>query len=346
VARKPSTAPLQIADGFQRIRQPVKPQPRPSSLFPRSILLLVLLVILDLWSSQHLGWGFSQRPQWLVAIVTSWTVVAALLGRLAERDEVESWGRSLHQIARRILPVVLATPVLVVLWLVGTLIALSYSSVMVLAVPPVPLRDVELTQWTGGRGGSRVTPFRFAAPERFVVRTGPFGRTYLLTVPGYLPELVSVPGFSGLRVVPERDLKRPPTLLLRPPLNALASLQDGGRLRVWKVEGMKRTLLASPAPCNCRASFMLGREQSIPLETLTLWRLELLSIPGFTAEMPQVSTTLYQWNRPRKIDTLLPLRPGMRIQAFVHEPTGALAAFADISLDEKSFIDAPMTPKE
>jgi hypothetical protein len=150
----------------------VHQEPVAGPVLPRAIVLLVLLVCLDLWTSRHLGIGLSRRPAWLGVITASWLAAASILDRALEEDEKKSAAKRVHDVLRRLL----ATPVLVALALALAVLGLGYSSVKVLGDKEgrsAKLGAVEPEQETGWRV--------LGEPGRFVVSSG---SSYRLRVPG------------------------------------------------------------------------------------------------------------------------------------------------------------------
>jgi hypothetical protein len=304
----------------------VRPAARP--VFSRAILLLVLLVCLDLWASRHLGIGLSRRPAWLGLITASWVAAASVLDRVLEDEEKKSAAKRTRDALRRLL----ATPVLVALALLLAVLALSYSSVRVLGSAEArgakldPVEPEQHPGWT-----VRGEPGRFVVPSRLTS-----GRVYRLSVPGYLPTVLTVPALIGREILPERDLRKSPTLLLRPLPTTLGSFGDGGRLEVWAPYEPRP--IASSA-CDCRASFLLGRRQPIPSDALSRWSLELRALNAAPEGSSLLSETLLVWSRPRPLALSRDLRPGDPLDIRVFSKAGNLIARTPFTVTEESFQD-------
>lgn len=304
----------------------VRPVARP--VFSRAILLLILLVCLDLWASRHLGIGLSRRPAWLGVITASWVAAASVLDRALEDEEKKSAAKRVRDILRRLL----ATPVLIALAFVLAVLGLSYSSVKVLGdaeARGAKLDPVEPEQdpgWTV-----------LGEPGRFVVPGGlASGRAYRLSVPGYLPTVLTVPALTGREILPERDLRRVPTLLLRPLPATLGSFGGGGRLEVW-APGERRPIAGSA--CGCRASFLLGRKQPIPSDALSRWSLELRALNAAPEGSSLLSETLLVWSRPQHLKLSKDVLPGEALDIRVFSKAGKLVARTSFTVTEESFQD-------
>lgn len=318
-----------------------RPEPAPQPILPRLLLLLVWLVALDLWAVHHLGIGLSS-PGWLSAVVVAYSAASGLLESLVEEEEKERWTGKVRAFLRR----ALSLPVIVVLCLSLAIFALSYSSVMVVSADGDGAeKGVRLTPLSGEE-----RPWRVGDPERLLAYTGPFGQPFRLEVPGYLPTVVQVPALKGLRVVPERDLRRPPTLLLRPPGPALGSLADQGaevRIEVQDESGGWASLASARCYAeSCRpSSFLVGRPQRVPSDLLGDWRLELLAT-GYQDSDPQLSEALLAWKRPKPLRSSRDLAPGTVVRAEVRSRSGEVVARTRLTVGEEDFLDVPMTMNE
>lgn len=294
-------------------------------VFVRAVVLLGLLVALDLWTSRHLGIGLSRRPAWLGVLTTSWVAAASLLDRTLEDEEKKSLARRVRDALRGLL----ATPVLVAMAALLAVVSSSYSSVAVLGEP-----EARTARLRPVAGESPDAGWIVGDPPRFLVASGPFGRPYRLSVPGFLPAVLSVPAFRGLQIVPERDLRRPPTLLLRPLPAALGSLEGGGSLEVWT--GDDKILDDS---CGCRTSYLLGRSQPIPSGALAEWRLELLALHAAPEDSDLFARTLLDWRKPRLVAPSLAALPGTAFTVFVRSRAGKIITRTAFTLSDDPFQD-------
>jgi len=319
-----------------------QPGPVPRLILPRLVVLLVLGVAADLWSLRHLGIGLSS-PGWLSGIVASVTAVSAWLDRLVEDEEKTRWeGKILSG-----LRLLLATPVIVILGLLLGIFTLSYSSVMVVSADGKVPRGVRLFPLGGGG-----KPFTLGDPERLVVYTGPFGQTFRLEVPGFLPNVVSVPVLTGLRVVPESDLQRVPTLLLRPPGSVLKMLAESGaslRLQVWKEDAWRPlgSFVCKRAPCPV-GSYLVGRPQPVPLELLEQWRMELQAKGSEEEESARVMLAwkypvMLAWKNPRHLKDVPAITPEMLVRAEARSRANKPIASARFLVGKGDFRDVALS---
>jgi hypothetical protein len=321
--------PVELASGVRR-----KPSPPALSgpVFPRAVVLLVLLVCLDLWMSRHFGIGLSRRPAWLGVLTASWVAVASLLDRTLDDEEKKSMTSRFRDTLRRLL----TTPFLIGLLLVLAVLSLGYSSVKVLGLGDKEARAVKLDPVAEGQDAGWIVP---GDPGRFLVLSGASsGRAYRLNVPGYRPAVLTVPLFTGLEILPERDLHRPLSFLLRPLPVTLGSLQNGGRLEVWVLEPGKPRQIARNT-CRCRASFLLGRKQSIPSDALSRWGLELRALNAAAEGSSPMSQTLLAWTRPQPLVSSEDLLPGTRLDVRVFSPAEKLIVRTSFIVTEESFQD-------
>lgn len=312
---------------------------RSSSLFPRAVAAIALVVVAQLWVSYHLGIG-GETP-WVAVVITAIYGGVDLLGRLdpAGLKRSMSWMRG--TIAR-----VLTVRTLVVLYAIFVVATLVISSVLIISestsngsaeplkVVLTPADERVSREDHLGSGGKIV---------QFVVLTNPFGRLFRLRVDGYLEQALTVYPIVGAKVTLERDLRVAPSLLLRPPLLALRELQDGGYLTLtWKQRGGNTSLIAPDR--GYRGSFLIGRPQTIPDTKVSRWKLELEG-DGFEPKL--ISRTLLEWNSPKVLRPNSPLIPGMIVVAEIRSRADALVARTEeITLSSEGLIDVGMLPVE
>lgn len=313
--------------------------PRSSNLFPRAVASIALVVVAQLWVSYHLGIG-GETP-WVAVVITAIYWGVDLLGRLDPAGLKRSMSWIQGTIAR-----VLTVRILVVLYAIFVVVTLVVSSVLIISESTSsgsekPLR-VALTSADNrvlgedhlGPGGKLV---------QFVVKTNPFGRPFRLMVDGYLEQALTVYPIIGAKVTLERDLRVAPSLLLRPPLIALRSLEDGGYLTLtWKQRRGNSPLIAPDR--GYRGSFLIGRPQTIPDTKVSRWKLEL---EGGGFETKLTSRTLLEWNSPKVLSPNSPLMPGMIVVAEIRSRADALVARTEeITLSSEGLIDVGMLPVE
>lgn len=331
--KKFGAVPVVLVAARRKPTPPSTPPARP--IFPRAVVLLILLACLDLWTSRHLGIGLSRRPAWLGVIGASWVAATALLDRALADEEKKSMAKRSREALRRLL----TTPFLIGLAFVLAVLCLGYSSIRVLG--DAEARGAKLAPFTKEQHPGWAVA---GDPGRFLVLGGSSsGRAYRLTVPGYLPSVLTVPAFTGLEILPERDLRKSPSLLLRPLPTILGLLQDGGSLEIWmhQPEGLRR--IAREA-CGCRASFLLGRKQPVPADALSRWSLELRALNA-APEGSSLSQTLLAWNRPRYLVPAEALLPGTRLEVRVLSREGARFATTTLTVTEESLQDVLLLPE-
>jgi hypothetical protein len=306
-------------------------------ILPRLALLLVIGVAADLWCTRHFGVGVS-NPGGLSAIVVAFTAVAGLLDHLVEKEEKEQWAAGVRSFLRQ----VLALPVVVILALLLAIFAFSYSSVMVVSAAGETPKGVKLVPLGGGG-----RPFSSGDPRRLVAYTGPFGERFRLEVPGYLPKVVTVPVLTGLHVVPESDLQRIPTLLLRPPGSVLKLMAvPGASLHLsvrkdgaWRPFGPDPAFVCQRLPCPA-GSYLVGRPQPVPPEILVQWRMEL-QVNG--PEEEEIARTILAWKNPQHLKDVPPVIPEMEIQVEVRSRADQPLASAHFVVGKEDFQDIAMS---
>lgn len=308
-----------------------------SQILPRLVLLLAVGVAADLWCSRHLGVGLS-NPGVLSALVAAVTFVAGKLANLVEKKEKERWAAKVRSFLRQFL----SMPMVMVLALLLVIFALSYSSVMVVSEAGKVPKGVTLVPLGGGGNA-----YSWGEPKRLVAYTGPFGERFRLEVPGYLPKVVTVPVLTGLHVVPESDLQRIPTLLLRPPgpilkLMAvpgaslhLSVLKDGA----WRPFGPDPAFVCQRFPCPA-GSYLVGRPQPVPPEILAQWRMEL-QVNG--PEEEEIARTILAWKNPQQLKGVPPVVPEMEIRAEIRSRANQPLASAHFVVGKEDFQDIAMS---
>jgi len=306
-----------------------------SSLFPRAVAFIALVVAAQLWVNYHLGIG-GETP-WVALVIAALSGGVELLGRL----DPAGLKRSADWI-REAISHTLTLRTLVVLCAIFVVVALVVSSVMVIAESGSDGKSVNVILSSADNRVSRQD--RLGPGGKFVqfaVPTNPFGRPFRLMVDGYLEQTLTVYPIVGAKVTPERDLRVSPSLLLRPPPIALRSLEDGGYLTLsWKQGG--NTPLIAPDREH-RGSFLIGRAQTIPDAKIAPWKLEL-EAGGFPPKL--MSRTLLEWNSPKVLTTSPLLMPGMVVVAEVRSKADALVARAERTVSSERLIDVGMLPVE
>lgn len=311
----------------------------PSPLLLRLIVVAAVAALGQLWLRHHLGWG-GDTP-WIAAFVVFLSLLDTALGKLMGKDAkaaLDAW-------LRVTLAPVFTGRLAMLACAVAILLALVFSSVTVL-----PGSDAAVT-------GTRLKARLFAldgkpmgehvlASEKSIARfpwllTSPFGRPYRLAVDGYLDETLMVYPLTGSNISAERDLRRSPSVLFRPPADAVQVLASGGNFTVmWRSPGGLKPL--APPQTGHEGSFLVGRAQSVPASTVTGWRLELAAS---NIGDPTLSQMLQNWSRFQVIKPTTPLAAGMQLVGEVRSPRSDLVvvvARAEVVLGTEPLMDVPM----
>jgi len=305
------------------------PTPDDPPIGARFIALVLLAAGVQLWVNHHLG--LSTQTPWIALGLGTASGVLGLGARLLDDAEKKGLAENL----RKVLRVLLNPGLLTWLWGIALVGALFVSSVMVIPEAGAPgkmvLRSVEgkpLCERDLKDGVARV-----------VVFTSPFGRPFRLSVPGFLEEAVAVYPLAGLKLTPERDLRRSPSVLFRPSREGIQALKSQGTFTVSvKASGGDRPLTL-PQKDHVGA-FLLGRAQSISPASVGLWRLEL---EGGGASPALLAQMVLAWSRTRVLEPLQPLAPDMILIAETRTPAGVVVSRAQVTLGRESLTDAPLT---
>jgi hypothetical protein len=313
---------------------------QPKHVWVSAVLLAALVVTVNAWTTQHLGWGL-ENAFGITSIAAGLGLAATLGEKLLPEEEMGALRISLARIP---------LAVVVGLWIVFGAIAATRSSVVVLDDTKESSLSNESAVLTRVDTGSSIPPGTRKSkdePVRFEVPTSPFGRAYRLKVPGYIEQIVEVHPLTGLTVVPERDLRVSPSVLFRPPTSALQELSpgSGGKFQILELTG--KTLRPLAVSCQ-KSSFLLGREQEIPAGWRELWKLEL-EVSGITAISSMTAATLLGWYHYTPLPSPRDLTPDMVLEARVISSGNAIIAKARVRLRAEPLIDVPLvtesTPK-
>jgi hypothetical protein len=261
----------------------------------RAIALVPLVALALLWSNHHLGVG-AGHPEAMGLVAAALPVALGVVGKLLDKAEQDSLSAKL----RNLVALNVTWFVVLILYLSMGAIALTWSSVLVVpdegkGVGRVTLRAVESAsaQVRTVEGRER------GEPARFVVASRPFGRSFSLHVDGFVPQVVDVYPIFGVRVRPNRDLRRTPSVLLRLSALAVGAWKDSGgaELRVLAVDanGAEQLITSTNEPA---WAILLGRGQAIPTTLSADWRSELV-VKGVTE--PEQERHMREWRRPRQL---------------------------------------------
>lgn len=301
-----------------------------TSLGVRFIALVLLAAGVQLWVNHHLG--VSSQTPWVALVLGALSGVLGLAARLLDEGE----RKGLAEGARKLLRGLLHRGVLTWLWGLALVGGLFVSSVLV----------IPGDAGTGGRAALRSAEGQLVGERdlkagigRFVVFTSPFGRPYRLSVHGFLDELVAVYPLAGLKLTPERDLRRSPSVLFRPPREGVQALLSQGTFAVaLKQPGGNDQPLIAPQQGHA-GSFLLGRSQAIPLANVAVWRLEL---EGGGASPALLAQMVLAWTRHRVVEPAAPLSPGMTLVAEVRTPVGVVVSRTQVTLGSESLTDVAL----
>lgn len=320
--------------GTRKIRPGPGKQRPPTRAWWRNMVLLVLaMILLPLWCYIHLYQVVAHvltmevlgvlGTLTLALLYGAWKLITWLLGK----DN----GRSL---VNRTLASPPTTVSLMLLWLVVLSYGLTHSSVRILWLSDTGLNTVKLVaardstvieEVTFGKGVTEVTilvttgwPWR--APQRYEIHGA-----------GYLPISFYVPLLLPRTIRLDRDLEPSPTVIFRPPIPALMSLENDGRLCVWQILEDDRQILLGRM-LGKRRSFQMGSERTIEAKKVESWRHDLESK---IAETGLIQKTIKEWKEPVRCTPPERLRPGMRLKAEVRNRVGRLKAWVGPFLLER-----------
>ncbi len=307
----------------------------------RVVLLAVLAVGANLWLERHLGHGL-EDPIGLLGLAGGASVLSAVLDWSLKDVEKEKLKAVTHGRLRDLLRRALSTPVLVLLCLLGGVVAATYASVTV--VPPrganaalivVPTDRPETKETTTLEAGGKAA--------RILMETNPLGRDVVINVDGYIPKRLTLFPLSGLTIDVEADLEPLPTLLFRPPVDAMKSLKEGGRFVVYRIEAGQCVAIGASSNIAARGrSFVLGSRRQIPASVAALWNLELL---GASNDQAVTNETLHAWLKPEPVIAATMMQPGDEIHAAILSRADRHKAEADLVVGRDSFQDIAMVPR-
>jgi hypothetical protein len=308
--------------------EPVTPHSmhQPSGLRPMRIGALVVLVIaFDLWLTHNFGFGI-ENPFALAPAVAVASGIAMRFLRPAERKGFKKWiddkGRLLY-----------SEPVLVGLYLTTGSLMATVSTVTIIRdssdrsglVRVAYVDDPSRPPDSASLSDSLV---------RFTVRTTPFGRSVLVTVPGFVPTTFSVSPLIGLTLRLGHDLPVSPAVLFRPGVLGLRSLADGGTFRVWAVSPRDTTLVGKIT--GIQTAVLLGDPQPVPA-AVEDWKLELTGMPETLRDQ-----MLLAWKRAAFLPHQASLGPGTTLLAEIWSRTHARVASTTVELSSEPLLDVPL----
>jgi hypothetical protein len=303
-------------------------QTRGTSMLVKAAALLALIIAADLWSTHHFGVGVS-NPAILAGAIAAGSAGVALLRWLLDSRQQRDINDWLHRASR----VALSGKVLVPLYAIGAVAALTVSTVQVVAETPGAADTVTLTP-LDTRHPDSVDLANGTA--RFTLVTSPFGRTVRVAAPGFVPTTFTVYPPGGVTIRLGREMPIAPSVLFRPEKQGLAALRNRGTFRVRLVSGTDSAVVAETS--GVESSFVLGRRLPITGVMLDDWRLELECEEALAR-----NATLLAWKRP----TVLRLHSrtvsqGDTLRAEVWSLSGRKVADAELVLSTEPLIDFPV----
>jgi len=306
----------------------------------RAILFLVWLVLGNDWLTRHMGVGLTgQLLPIAAALGILGTGFAGLEAATGEKLK-EKW---LGKIVEKLLK----PRVLVGLYAALVVAMAGWSSVTILNDPANTVFEATLTS-ADSAGGAGVQQDNKGAPGNPVqfnhVWVGALGRPYRLVVKGYLPQMFEVYPIAGVALSPRKDLRLTPSVLLRPPFEALPAMTGGVRIVAWMEDtrgSNKRQILPADQMAG-KQSILIGSEQPIPQAWLDKWRVDALA-HRITNEslLAQLQDS---WKQALVAAPLTPLEPGQVLRAVVCNPNRQTLAEARSLLSEDRFQDVAMQP--
>ena len=307
-------------------------------IWPRAVLLALLVAGASLWLQRHTGRGLDD-PFGLLGLTGGISIFVFLVDLLAGKGTSEKLIAKFAEYAKNGLrKTILRTSVLTLLYLAAAVWAATNSSVSVIPPRAGDSLEIEVTEIGDVVPLASETVEPGGNQKRMRMRTGPFGREFRLSVRGFVPKTIVVYPLAGTVIDIEKDLTPLPTLLFRPPVIALAAINDGASFKVFNIDGDECVLLDKS---KSKSSMMLGTERKISSTTRFLWNLEL-EAEGFEPEIR--ADTLLRWSRPTQLNSASPVEPGDRIYAVVVTDGGALASEALVTASKDPFSDVLMDP--
>jgi hypothetical protein len=305
--------------------------PEPSAL-PRALALGFLVIILDLWLSQHAGFGFSNTAAFGTIVAAVGLLPNALEWVLRKKD-IDEFADRFHDAIRKLLN----TKVVVLLWAVALFLMLAYSSVEIVGESTADTGTASISL-VGSSNKTKETFGPELKPAQFhFVATSPFGERYRIEAPGYVSASFTVYPINSLRVSLGKDLLPSPSVLFRPSPGVMAFLRtEGSRVRISIRRGARTDSIAGGSGAK---SFLVGRSQTITADMLQDWQLELA--PMITDET--YGPTLLGWKKPVLLTPAAPLSPGASLVAEVFSQAGALAGSADVVLGTDKLVDVEIS---
>jgi hypothetical protein len=298
-------------------------KPLRSHIFVRIILLTAMLTVFDLWLNRHTGHGI-EDPRALGGIIGIILVFVGILKTFISINDAAVW----QQWISKGLNVLLDFRSIALMASAAFFVMISFTSITVL--PSDDENKVTISPITYFPGNEKnkdetsSSPINASEgddtfemnqnPVRRIVTVGPFGRGYRIKLNGYMPLVMNVFPFFGAIIDPEKDMTRSPTILIRPPINALKSLRqcepiggsnendqrcgyfkiclpdtDENRVKCYRVE-------------HHSGAFLIGWPLAVPRDLSADWQLELIAY-GLSPSDKLFAQTLLDWKSIKEIDS-------------------------------------------
>jgi hypothetical protein len=187
------------------------------------------------------------------------------------------------------------------------------------------------------RGSRSSDPASRPGLVRFPVTVNPFGSPFRLRAKGFVATSFDVLPLAG-RTLRLEEMRRSPSVLVRPSLLALRELENG-RIVVWKDAANGREIASSEGP----TAVLVGPRQALPTSMVEEWKLELESqkITGAPA-----AATFLAWRRVRFVDPAIDLEPGMTVFARAQTKKGTPIAEGTLTLGPEPIVELVLADLE
>lgn len=268
---------------------------------------IVLLFLVGCWVALQFGGWWKTLGGVLVVVPTGVWLAEFVFGKI----EAERWKNAAATFLQRTLrqPRFLSAG-----WAMFAVAALGYSTLIV--APGSGDGKVRVT--VGSAGGGSTKQAEIGGDE--VLRRPvffPLGRSFTVRASGYVPADVRVFPVLPRQIRLGEDIRPLPSVLLRPPSRALLSLVMGGKYVI--VAAGTDQIMAEGKGTGAHALLVGGG--GTPSESQTMsWDGQL------PTEAKEREAVLQAWSHPVHVD--LEFRPGMQLEARIHDPNGSATASA------------------
>lgn len=286
------------------------------NLWPRILILSLLLLIVNSWSLHHIGKDainvfMANGPLLLIAIFNFLWGIFQKNDSKTGVSKIYSW-----------LTLFLRTPVLVLLFGIFLLAGSIVSSVTVMNSGTQDNLAVSLVP--EGQPQTEKNRTQLSGPNdvrKFIRFTSPFGRAFYLEADGYLRHSFDLYPWFGKKIRITRDLSISPSILIRVPVSEQMGLSSG-RIEVW--EGQSK--IAEQKTDRNHAAIIVGHNVAIPNAFFEKWNMEFTA---YQVPPEAAALSLLRWQQPKVIRSKVPLSAGKKIVAkfFVNDVIRAKAEY-------------------